>query len=189
VVLPAADIDERYGISVTSAARTVIDLSRLVGPALVGRVADDLIRRRLLTLEALERRLSGAGALGRHRLGVMSALIDARHADAGRGASTAEDWVWDTIAGAGLPLPVRHHPVWVGDRWCELDFAYPRWRIAMEYDSAEFHRDLRRFHGDRARASDLALENWLLLQITASWTAEKLVSRLGRAVSQRDGLR
>lgn len=186
--LPGCDVDERYGIPVTTAARTVIDLSRLLSPALLGLVADDLIRRRLLEVAHLEARLAAGEPLGRHCPGVVGAVCAARRGDERRGASAAEDWVWDAIARAGLPLPVRHYPVWLAGRWVELDFAYPPWRVALEYDSAQFHRDLRRFHGDRARAADLAVEDWLLLSVTAEWTEEVLVARLRRAFCLR-GLR
>jgi len=182
--VPATDVVTRWGIPVTTPARTVIDLSCLLSDRRLGDVLDDLIRRRYLDLPAMQARLHAAEDVGKHRLGALTRLCAARQADPRRGASPAEDWVWDTIAGAGLPLPVRHHPVWTGGRWIELDFAYPEPKVALEYDSAEFHRDIRRFHGDRRRAADLALDGWLLLSITAEWSAGDLVRRLGQALAQ-----
>lgn len=186
--LPAGDLADRYGIPVTTPVRTVIDLSGVVNAALLGAVADDLIRRRLLSVGELEARLEDPGSLGRRRPGALGDLCRRRRSDERPGGSVAEDWVFDTISRAGLPLPLRHYPVWIAGQWRELDFAYPLWRIAIEYDSAEFHRDLRRFHGDRARAAELALEGWLLLSVTAGWSEATLLDRLRRAISRR-GLR
>lgn len=186
--LPDADLAERYGIPVTTPARTVIDLSSVVNAALLGAVVDDMIRRRLLSLAELEARLDNPGTLGRRRVGALGDLCVHRRRDERPGGSVAEDWVWDTISRAGLPLPQRHYPMWIAGQWRELDFAYVLWRIAIEYDSVEYHRDLRRFHGDRARAAELALEGWLLLSVTAEWSEATLLDRLRRAISQR-GLR
>lgn len=83
---------------------------------------------------------------------------------------------------------MRHYVLGLQGRWVELDFAYPERRIAMEYDSVEFHRDLRRFHGDRVRAAELALEDWLLLSITSRRSEAEVVGRVRRAISGR-GLR
>jgi len=47
------------------------------------------------------------------------------------------------------------------------------------------HGDERHFHSDREKLALLQLEGWLILQVTAAWSAEVLVERVAAALSQR----
>lgn len=82
VPLPAVDVAHRWGIPVTTPARTLIDLSATLPPVLLGRVADELLRRRHLAVGDIERRMAGDDALPRHRRELLGATI--RGGPAGR---------------------------------------------------------------------------------------------------------
>lgn len=182
--LPAVDIVRRWGIPVTSAARTVIDLSTVLDRPLLGRVADDLLRVRQLDIADLAERLRAGAPLPRLRRADLEEIILRRGHD-GVGASAPEDWVFDTIVAAGLPVPVRHHRPLVGGSLRELDCAYPELLIGIDYDGWSVHRDAEHFHKDRDRLAAFQLEGWILLQVTFTWSAELLVERVRAAIDQR----
>ena len=187
-VLPAGDVTARWGIPTTTPARTVIDLSTVVVQPLLERIVDDLCRARLLRVEELDQRVAvGRGRSGpRHRADVLSEILTVRRRRGpGAGASPREDWVVDTLVGAGLPPPARNLVVEVGGRLRELDCAYPDRRISIEYDGWQVHNDAAHFHTDRDKAAMLQLEGWITLQVTSLWSAELLVERVRMALAQR----
>ncbi|MGI8751754.1 MAG: hypothetical protein ACR2MN_05495 [Acidimicrobiales bacterium] len=98
-----------------------------------------------------------------------------------------EDWVVDALLAGGLPLPARNLIVEVDGEVRELDCAYPDELIAIEYDGLAIHGDDRHFHSDRHKATVLALQGWIVLQVTSDWTAEMLVQRVRAAFARRQG--
>jgi hypothetical protein len=170
---------------VTTAARTVIDLSNRVAPAHLETVIDDLVRRRALDLGHFVTRLTLPAGLGRAPVTALRQSCAARQRDPRRGASVPEDWVWDTIARSGLPVPVRHHPVWVGGRWLELTSPTPTpgWPWSTTAPSSTGTSG-----GSTATAggpADLAVDGWLLVSVTSQWSEEDLITRLAAALHQR----
>lgn len=99
-----------------------------------------------------------------------------------------EDWVFDTLVAAGLPVPQRHHRVILDGEVRELDLAYPEWKIGIEYDGWSVHGDASHFHRDRDRSARLQLEGWIILQVTSAWTAEILIGRIAKAIEVRGGV-
>lgn len=185
--LPQCDLTQRWSIPVTAPARTVIDLSRMIDPGLLRRIFDELLRTRQLTEEQLLRRLSSEEPLPRYSSATLNSLLLGHTPVAGRGHgdSPPEDWVFDTIVAAGLPVPVRHYIVVVDGEIRELDMAYPEMLIAIEYDGWTIHADRSHFHKDREKVSALQLLGWIVLQVTSGWTAELLVERVRRAIAVR----
>jgi very-short-patch-repair endonuclease len=77
------------------------------------------------------------------------------------------------LAEHGLPTPVLHHKVLVGDRFvAEVDLAYPDLKIAIELDG-KHHLDEDVWQRDLPRQNDLLLEGWLILRFTWKRVSEK----------------
>lgn len=182
--LPPGDITHRWGIPVTTTARTVLDLSMMVTRWLLERVVDELIRARRLRIEDLVEQLDGRRSLPRVRRRLLEDVITPR-LERGTGASPREDWVVDALLAGGLPKPARNVIVQVDGELRELDCAYPEELIAIEYDGLATHADPRHFHSDRHKATVLQLEGWLVLQVTSDWTEEVLVQRVRAALARR----
>lgn len=73
-----------------------------------------------------------------------------------RAESPRESWTRLAIIDAGLPAPEPQHWVLVDGRpTFRLDLAYPRAKVAVEYDGREFHE------GEQQRAADEARRRWL----------------------------
>jgi very-short-patch-repair endonuclease len=178
-ILPEHDRTVHREIPVATMARTIMDLSSSLDPKRLGRLVDEALRRRLMTLTALHACASRltAPAPGR-RPQVVQALLAARVPGYDPGDSDLETRCCDALREAGLPLPIRQHPVKIGGNRYRIDLAYPCERIAVELDGFDFHRSRTSFDADRARGNALVLAGWQLLRFTSHSTAAEMVSAI-----------
>lgn len=121
--LPPADRTVRSQILVTHPARTIADLARVVTQELLAEAVDDVLCRRLVTLDRLA--AQPAPALVRE-------VFDAWTPGALPG-SPAEMGFLRAVMAAGLPKPVPQY--WIAAAHARVDHAYPTERIAIEMDS------------------------------------------------------
>ncbi|MGH3471940.1 MAG: DUF559 domain-containing protein [Nocardioidaceae bacterium] len=136
---------------VTSALRTALDLGCKLKRSEALAVLDGFLRRGLVTREEMLSRLPTY----RGRRGVVQLRRLVRLADP-RAESTGESWTRLAIVDAGLPTPELQH--WVCDRGVpvfRLDLAFPKSKVAIEYDGMEYHDQ----PADRAR--DASRREWL----------------------------
>jgi very-short-patch-repair endonuclease len=181
LVLFDADLSSRHTIPVTSPARIVVDLSGRRSDKELGRVVDDLLRRRLVRLPEIAQcahRLRPAP--GRSLATVHEALLQ-RWEGYDPGDSDLESRVLRAIYAAGLPVPRQQVRVGIGGRRCYLDLAYPELRIAIEIDSWAYHRFRSSFDGDRAKGNELVLLGWQVLRIHDGMTDAEIVALVARA--------
>jgi very-short-patch-repair endonuclease len=87
-----------------------------------------------------------------------------------------------------MPVPFLQHWVTVdGVPTYRLDLAYPKSRVAIEFDGREFHEGADRRERDRARRSWLAEHGWTVIVVTQDdFTAEAIDVWIQRL---RDALR
>lgn len=178
-ILPEHDRTVHRGIPVATMARTIMDLSSSVDPKRLGQLVDEALRRRLMTLTALHACASRlfAPAPGR-RPQVVQALLAARVPGYDPGDSDLETRCWDALREAGVPVPVRQHPVEIDGNRYWIDLAYPGEHIAIELDGFDFHRSRTSFDADRARGNALVLAGWQLLRFTSRSTAAEMVGAI-----------
>jgi very-short-patch-repair endonuclease len=108
-----------------------------------------------------------------------------------RAESFAESWTRLEIRDHGLPAPTPQF--WVelrGFGRVRLDLAYPRWKIAVEYNGEEFHSSPAQIEADLRRIEALRLAGWIVIVLTkedlkrtagAGWLAT-----LAEAIIERD---
>lgn len=105
-----------------------------------------------------------------------------------RAESPPESWLRWVCHDAGFPPPEPQF--WVqcaNERWFRLDLAWPRIKVALEYDGVEFHTG-RALTNDRIRHNALAAEGWTVLSVTAPmvWSGrEALVRQIGHELRRR----
>jgi hypothetical protein len=160
----------RDDIRVTTAARTLFDLSSVVGPVLLGKLLNSSMRRHLVTPDDLQRCCDELASRGRRRLTIVRAVLDDRPPGFDPGDSDPETRLVHWLTGAGLPRPVQQHQVVIGRRVFLLDLAYPERKIAIEYDSWEHHGNRIAFHRDSRRRAALDLAGWTYLGVTSAWS-------------------
>jgi hypothetical protein len=183
--LSAADVATRRHIPVTAPARTIIEVSGLMGTADTGRCIDDALRRGLVTVDALRASVARVAGPGRRRLRVVRAALRDRLPGYDPGDSNLEVRAIRTLAAAGLPTPVQQHRVVVDGRTRRIDLAYPDEQVAIELDGWTWHGDVAAFHAGRATGDELSGLGWAVLQLTAEaepgtivgWVTETLAAR------------
>lgn len=163
VRLPAGDLTRFGGLPVTTGLRTAFDLGAAASRTDALVAVDALLHRRVVRLPALyglatER----AGWPGVRRLRELLPLAEPRT------ESPMETRLRLLLHDAGLPPPVAQHEVLdpLGRLVARVDFAYPRWRLAIEYEG-DHHRERTHYQQDVARFNALRDRGWLVLRFTA----------------------
>lgn len=177
-MLPPHHVTHHQGLRVTTPARTLADLSAVVGPSQLGRMVDDALRRHLLDLDELREAYDVLACRGRRRLTVLRAVLDARLPGFHPAGSPAELDVRRVLVEAGLGEPLPQYQVDVGDTVYLLDWAYPDDRIAIEYNGWEFHGGRSAFNHDAARTSALTAAGWRVLIVTSATAPRTLIGNV-----------
>ena len=155
----AGDCEELHGIPITSVARTLLDLGRVVSQRALARSVREAVRLELTTLAGL------GDALGRYRgrrgAGRLAEVV-ARYSGLPieRARSGAEVTAMEILRDARRPLPRLNVRI-AGE---EADLSWPRSRVIIEIDGGPFHLDV----GEDARKQAC----WE----RAGWTVRRLPS-------------
>jgi hypothetical protein len=183
--LTAEDVTAISGIPCTSFERTLCDCSATLSVSQLGRVLDDGLRRGVASLARLkdcaERLESGPG---RHMSSIRSLLV-ARDATYNPGGSRAELNVLDVIRGAGLPEPVQQYEVRVKGKTYKLDFAFPEWRVYVEWYGLPYHVGASAVAYDNDRITDLSGLGWIPVVFTDGASPKRIVDSIRDALAQR----
>jgi len=160
--IPADDVVDVDGTPVTTAARTVVDLTRMLTRMDALPVVDAALSRRVST------RLELAAQLERHarRRGVVAAREMIALGDP-RSESPMESRLRLRLHESDLPAPQLQW--WLTDASgagiYRLDFAWPEHRIGLEYDGA-IHLERRQQRIDIERRNWLARAGWTVVGAT-----------------------
>jgi hypothetical protein len=171
-------------IPVTSVARTLCDLTAVVQEWKVARAVDEALRRKLVRLEDIARVADELEGRGRRRCTVMREVLDLRRPGYSPGESHPERRIADLLVRAGLPAPTLQHPVEISGKRYRIDLCYPEQRIAIEFDSWEFHSGRRSFDDDRARANQLVLLGFVVLRFTSRSSDQVIVDTVRAALAR-----
>lgn len=185
--LSPEDIMEVHGVPTTTPLRTALDLACRLRRREALASLDAFMRHQGVTQWEMRRLLRRY----RRRRGVVQARQLVPLADP-RAESPGESWTRLVIHDHGFPRPVPQHWVVVdGVPTYRLDLAYPRAKVAVEYDGSEFHSSRADRAADRRRRAWLRRRGWRIIVLTresfsreavAAWTAE-LAECLAEAVA------
>jgi very-short-patch-repair endonuclease len=176
------------GIPVTSLSRTLVDLAPLLDDRQLGLALDSgLALFTSIDPAYLAREVARLRAFGRRTANALVKLLAARAPDALDLDSALERRFSAVLRRARLPRPREHYEVVdSGRRLAEVDFAYPRARLAIQLHGAAIHRRYSVWQRDQAQSSDLAAAGWRVLNVTGaqldSGEAE-VVDRVERALA------
>jgi predicted transcriptional regulator of viral defense system len=134
--LPTEHITVVHGMRVTTAARTVIDLARVLEFRAGVVTADSALRNKLVTKPELESLLAESGRrMNKRRVAEVIAFAD------GRAESVLESIARVAFKDCGLPPPELQ--VWVGgaETVGRVDFLWRRYRTVVEVDGIMKYRD------------------------------------------------
>jgi very-short-patch-repair endonuclease len=160
----ADDVTWVTEIPLTTPVRTAFDVARCC-PLVDAVVAiDAMLGRHVLRLRDLIAYVAAhPGWPGSVQAGQVIELVEPRT------ESPMETRLRLVIVGGGLPRPIAQFEVrdHAGRFVARVDFAYPQWRIAIEYDG-DYHRDPDAFRADLRRANALRVAGWTVLRFGAS---------------------
>ena len=182
--LPTLTIDS---IRVTTLARTLVDLGAVVDDDVVEQALDDALRRGT-NMRWITETLRDAARTGPTGVDALQRVL-ARPDRVGRIPDSHFERLVERIArSAGIPAPVRQHPVIVDGRLiARIDVAWPEHLVGLEADSEMWHSGPRR--GRVARARHNRLTSWGWEMIYASWQdtedPTELIGHLRRLFARR----
>ncbi|HEY3096792.1 MAG TPA: hypothetical protein VGK05_08130, partial [Acidimicrobiia bacterium] len=165
--LDGIDITELEGIPVTTPERTLLDLGAVCHESLVEMAFDGAEHRGLVTRASVEVTLDRLGKRGRNGVGTLRRLLAAH--DAGRRApeSEMETALIQCLRRNGWPEPVPQYEIRRGEVFvARVDAAYPEWRIAIEYQSDEYHSGRLASQRDNDRRLRIIAAGWFPVEAT-----------------------
>jgi hypothetical protein len=154
------------GMTVSSPLRTVIDLSSRLGVEGTGRLVDDMLRRKLVTIAQLRDRLASLRPAPGRSVRVLRVVVAARDDSFDAGESTLESRIRRVVRRKGFPSPVGQHPVIGPSFSVRLDFAYPDVKVYLEGDGFGFHRMVSDLDRDVRKRNGLVARGWIGLHFT-----------------------
>ena len=167
------DIVEVHGLRVTTPLRTALDLACSLRPGDALAALDGFMRTCALTQEELQNEL----VRWYRRRGVVQARRLVRLASP-LAESPGESWTRMEIANRGLPSPELQHWVIVDGRpTYRLDLAYPKHKVAIEYDGREHHDGPDRRAYDEQRRAWLRAHGWTVIVVTMDDFSPEAVDR------------
>ncbi|MHB8512728.1 MAG: DUF559 domain-containing protein [Actinomycetota bacterium] len=171
--LPQIDISKIDCISVTTVARTLIDIASIATREQTEIALDDALRRRLISIPRLQWRLAKLGR-GRAGVGTLRRLVEERRSGTSP-QSPFETLFFNAVMRSRLPRPqlqykVRHK----GKVVARLDFAWPDQKFTVETDGYEWHSGRIPWERDLSRGNILTLLGWRVLRVTwTDWQSRK----------------
>lgn len=160
--LRLGEVEEREGVPLTTAARTLVDLTGVLQRRDVVWAIDDTLRRGLCSREQLEhaslRYPGSAGPVAAARIAEADGMSESILETAGRLALIDHD----------VPLPMPQYQVFDADATlvARLDGAYPRQRLGLEFDGRAVHELPEAVFRDRQRQNRLAQLGWTVMRFT-----------------------
>jgi hypothetical protein len=160
--LAQGDVELRDDVPVTTAVRSLLDMSAEVPRLNAVWAIDDAIRRGIVSARQIAVSLSGRpGGRG-------DGVIKLRVAESdGRAESMLETAGRLALMDAGVMLPTAQYEVFDdGELVARLDAAYPGRRLGIEFDGVAVHDAPRALYRDRQRQNRLLHLGWTLLRFT-----------------------
>lgn len=155
---PLTVVDDRY---VTAPAWTAVEVARAMRRPRALATLDAALRSGTCSRPELWRAaLAQAGRRGIVAVRNLIPLAD------GLAESPMESEARLVMLDGGLPLPTLQHEVIDGNgQLRRLDFAWPQQRVAVEYDSLDWHGDPDALRRDRRRTAALLDVGWTVIAI------------------------
>jgi very-short-patch-repair endonuclease len=159
--LDDVDIRRRYGIPVTSPARSLVDLATILPQKGLRRVTREALAQDLVTVPELTetlRRLTPCRGCTTLRAIVAEGHVPTR--------SELEDALLDLITAGGLRPPLVNAPLYVDGRKVVPDFRWPDQRLVIEADGAKWHANKLAREDDAERQAILEASGERVLRVT-----------------------
>lgn len=170
---------------VTTVARTLFDLSAVLGHVRWGQVLDEAVRNRLVTYQQVDDVRDDLRRRGRRRTTVVDTMLDDRLGGPGPGDSDLVATALRWIRAARLPQPETEVRVTTAGGDYRLDIAWRDRKVAVECHGWRDHGKRSRFSPDWERATALQLAGWIVVYMTSDTTRAAFLADLRSAHQAR----
>ena len=165
--LPDADRTVVDCLPATTLARTVLDLSRVVGSRRLTAVIDHVLSRQRLTAPELFAAFDSYARRGRPRVALLRRVLATFAVADGIPESLLERDLLELLDRAGLPAPVVQFPLpWRDEIVGIADLAWPTHRLIVEADGRTWHTRTDAFERDRQRDNVAQTHGWKVLRFS-----------------------
>lgn len=176
------EINNLRGVRLTTPLHTAWEIARGSHAAEAIGWIDALARRQRLTVVELRKEaIRHVGEMGSRRASSTLAKADPR------AESPPESTLRLAFHHAGFAVPVPQFSVIVNGFFiARVDFAWPQWRVAVEYDG-QWHSDPRQLHRDRTRLRELNAAGWYVFPVTREDMHDmpRLIAQIGALLDRR----
>ena len=181
--LEDGDIRRMHGMPVSSPIRLVLDLSGRTPVPALGRLVDELMRRRLLDIEKLRDRVDRTRPAPGRSVRKLRAVLARRLPGYDPGDSPLETRIVQVIREHGFPAPEQQFRI---GRY-RLDFAYPAARVFLEGNGFGFHSMASDLDRDAVRQNTLVGLGWRPLTFTWRMSDAQIVAALDAVFDRTAG--
>ncbi|MEU7765373.1 type IV toxin-antitoxin system AbiEi family antitoxin domain-containing protein [Nocardia sp. NPDC049190] len=157
-----AELELVRGTMTTRPARTAVDVARTLTRMDALATLDAALRAGVSSAALTTELDKQAGRRGRRQAGQLIGLADAR------AESPMESRTRLRCIDAGLPPPEPQIPIQTRNGLRRIDLGWRRWRVGLEYDSAEWHSGQAATQRDNPRHNWLTAEGWTIYYATAT---------------------
>jgi hypothetical protein len=176
--LDACDVDQRFGIGVTTPRRTIVDLATRLEPDLLARLIDEGTLARRWTVAELAACTDRLSAPGRRGVQTLRQLLLARAKEPP--VESMLELRMIRILAPYAPFETQYELV-LGGKLIRLDIAWPWWRVAAEVDGWGVRsRSRTKFDEDRSRMNLLLAHHWRVAHLTSAMTQASVLRDVGR---------
>ncbi len=179
-LIEKGDVVIRDGMRCTSPLRTVIDLSGSMSPYELGKVVDDLLRRKLLQLDELRDRVGRTRPAPGRSVATLRKVLAHRLPGYDPGESELEARIVRIIDAHALPQPAHQHRVSYGRRRYRIDFAWPDRKLYLEGNGFGSHVLATDLDSDARRQNELVLDGWVPIEITWRMSDTEIATTIRR---------
>lgn len=155
------------GLPVSKPARAIVELGATQPVAVIGRVADDLIRLGRTTHSEVCAAFNRVARPGKPGIERIARVLDERGDGYVPAASELERALLAALDAGGLPPPVRQIPLPgrdVGAIRGLVDAGFPDAKLLLEADGRRWHDRVAAARADRARDAQAARHGWQTLR-------------------------
>ena len=156
------------GLRALAPVRAIIDSADRLPRGQAVSLVESAIVRGLVKPVALQRRATELSHAKRPGCRVVLSVLAQLHPELARSRNEWEALVARSAQRLGLPEPVLEHELFIDGRRYIADAAWPRQRVALEFDGRDPHMRRAVHDYDTARRNDFASAGWLRFGITAA---------------------
>jgi hypothetical protein len=166
--LDPVDMTLVEGIPVTTPERTLLDLGAVCGPRTVEMAYNRAEHKELVTPDSVRTMLRRLARSGRPGVRKLRRVVESHTPGQRPTASDMETTLLQILREWGFPEPVRQYVVRTNDGQfiAQVDLAFPEYRVAIEYDSDEWHGGRGVSERDASRRRKLQVVHWQTVTAT-----------------------